>query len=177
MCGTYSSHASRCVCVCVWVGAGWRQALGFRAGADALGVYAMTQGAQGDMSGSLQQVFLCVWQPHVPALWGVGAAGHTCWHARSSRLGTARQLTAVCCCFPAAVVWQDVGSLVYGWRPNGAGSWAEGGRFHAAYVMLDPYCPRVVPVVLPQVRGSHMCGGTKHGRRVSQPRQSRQGGK
>lgn len=46
---------------------------------------------------------------------------------------------------------QDVGSLVYGWRPNGPGSWAEGGRFHAAYVMLDPYCPRVVPVVLPQV--------------------------
>lgn len=49
-------------------------------------------------------------------------------------------------------VLQDVGSLVYGWRPNGPGSWAEGGRFHAAYVMLDPYCPRVVPVVLPQVR-------------------------
>lgn len=45
---------------------------------------------------------------------------------------------------------KDVGSLVYGWRPNGPGSWAEGGRFHAAYVMLDPYCPRVVPVVLPQ---------------------------
>lgn len=46
---------------------------------------------------------------------------------------------------------QDVGSLVYGWRPNGPSTWAEGGCFHPAYTMLDPYCPRVVPVVLPQV--------------------------
>jgi hypothetical protein len=51
----------------------------------------------------------------------------------------------------AAGVAQDVGSLVYGWRPNGPSTWAEGGRFHPAYVMLDPYCPRVLPVVLPQV--------------------------
>jgi hypothetical protein len=47
---------------------------------------------------------------------------------------------------------QDVGSLVYGWRPNGPGTWFEGGRFHPAFIMLDPYCPRAVPVVLPQVR-------------------------
>lgn len=47
---------------------------------------------------------------------------------------------------------QDVASLVYGWRPNNSSqpSWAEGGRFHPAYIMLDPYCPRALPVQLPQ---------------------------
>lgn len=45
---------------------------------------------------------------------------------------------------------QDVASLCYGWRANGAGTWAEGGRFHPAYIMLDPYCPRALPVTLPQ---------------------------
>eukprot|EP00879_Flechtneria_rotunda_P022431 GHRR01023681.1.p1 GENE.GHRR01023681.1~~GHRR01023681.1.p1 ORF type:complete len:577 (+),score=194.30 GHRR01023681.1:772-2502(+) len=45
---------------------------------------------------------------------------------------------------------KDVGSLCYGWRPNGAGNWAEGGCFHPAYIMLDPYCPRALPVELPQ---------------------------
>eukprot|EP00775_Hariotina_reticulata_P005214 gene5214-5452_t len=46
---------------------------------------------------------------------------------------------------------KDVGSLCYGWRPNGAGpSWAEGGCFYPAYIMLDPYCPRALPVTLPQ---------------------------
>lgn len=45
---------------------------------------------------------------------------------------------------------KDVASLVYGWRANGAGTWAEGGRYHPAYVMLDPYCPRALPIPLPQ---------------------------
>lgn len=52
---------------------------------------------------------------------------------------------------PAAPASQDVGSLCYGWRPDGAGpSWAEGGCFHPAYIMLDPYCPRALPIQLPQ---------------------------
>eukprot|EP00878_Enallax_costatus_P025353 GHUV01027123.1.p1 GENE.GHUV01027123.1~~GHUV01027123.1.p1 ORF type:complete len:648 (+),score=120.67 GHUV01027123.1:549-2492(+) len=47
---------------------------------------------------------------------------------------------------------KDVANLVYGWRPNNSSqpTWAEGGRFHPAYIMLDPYCPRALPIQLPQ---------------------------
>lgn len=45
---------------------------------------------------------------------------------------------------------RNVGSLCYGWRASGAKTWADGGSFHPAYIMLDPYCPRAVPVTLPQ---------------------------
>lgn len=45
---------------------------------------------------------------------------------------------------------KHLAGLVYGWRANGEGLWADGGKFHAAYIMLDPYCPVAVPVQLPQ---------------------------
>jgi len=45
---------------------------------------------------------------------------------------------------------KSISSMTYGWRAEGEASWADGGRFDPAYVLLDPYAPRTVPVVLPE---------------------------